>query len=214
MPALRPIEDELLPTRQSLLCRLRELGDDQSWLDFFQTYWRLIYGAGLRAGLSDAEAQDVVQETVLAVHKHMPDFKYNPALGSFKGWLLQLTRWRIIDHLRKRQTQDRLLVHSSGDEPGTSLIESVPSSADEAMTTYWETEWERELLAAAIERVKAKVKPKQFQIFDLYVLKEWPLSKVTQTLGVNLGQVYLAKHRITALIKKQVAALAKGDSFK
>src|SRR5256885_17130220 len=77
------------PTRQSLLSRLKDLGDQQSWRDFFDTYWKLIYSAALQAGLTDAEAQDVVQDTVLSVAKKMPDFTYDPAVGSFKRWLLQ-----------------------------------------------------------------------------------------------------------------------------
>jgi RNA polymerase sigma-70 factor (ECF subfamily) len=51
------------------------------------------------------------------------------------------------------------------------------------------------------------VNPKQFQIFDSYVLKEWPVKDVTKTLGVTAMQVYLAKHRVTSLIKKEIKKL-------
>src|SRR5437867_7448085 len=94
--------DELLPTRRSLLTRLKQWDDQESWRDFFNTYWKLVYGVALKAGLSDAEAQEVVQETVISVAKQMQDFKYDPAVGSFKSWLLQLTRRRIVDQFRKR----------------------------------------------------------------------------------------------------------------
>src|SRR3954453_4758436 len=95
--------NELIPTRQSLLDRLKDWQNEESWKVFFDTYWKLIYSAAAKAGLSDAEAQDVVQETVISVYKSLPDFEYDPKLGSFKGWLLKLTRWRIIDQLRKRR---------------------------------------------------------------------------------------------------------------
>jgi RNA polymerase sigma-70 factor (ECF subfamily) len=58
-----------------------------------------------------------------------------------------------------------------------------------------------------MERVKRKVKEEHYQMFDLYVIKHWPVTKVAQTLGVNIGQVYLAKHRLSALIRKEVRAL-------
>ena len=45
---------------------------------------------------------------------------------------------------------------------------------------------------------------KQFQIFDCYVLKEWPVADVAKTFNVSAGQVYLARHRVAALIKKEV----------
>src|SRR5258706_14947787 len=87
--------NELIPTRQSLLSRLKDWKDEESWRVFFDTYWKLIYGAAMKAGLSDAEAQDVVQETVISVLKSMPGFEYNTEKGSFKSWLLRLTNWRI-----------------------------------------------------------------------------------------------------------------------
>src|SRR6266516_2701999 len=83
---------EHIPTRESLL----------SWLDFFDTYWKLIYGMALKVGLSDAEAQDIVQETVISVARKIEGFRYDPAVCSFKSWMLQLTRWRIINQLKKR----------------------------------------------------------------------------------------------------------------
>ena len=87
---------ELLPTRQnqSLLSRLRDWDDQESGREFFDTYWRLIHGLALKCGLTDSEAQDAMQETMLSVAKQRPGFKYDPALGSFKGWLLQITRRR------------------------------------------------------------------------------------------------------------------------
>ena len=62
---------------------------------------------------------------------------------------------------------------------------------------------------AAIERVKQRVGAKQFQMFDLYVLKEWPVREVEKTLHANIAQVYLAKHRVTALIKQETDKLRK-----
>ena len=93
---------EYLPTRKSLLSRLKNWDDHAGWKDFFDTYWRLIYKTARKAGLTDAEAQDVVQEVVIGVCKKIGELKYDPALGSFKGWLLTLTRWRIVDEFRKR----------------------------------------------------------------------------------------------------------------
>src|SRR5215510_5831101 len=93
---------DLFPTRRSLLSRLRDWDDQESWRDFFQAYWRLIYEVALKARLNDAEAQEVVQETVISVAKQMPGFRYDPARGRFKGWLLQITRRRIADLVRKR----------------------------------------------------------------------------------------------------------------
>src|SRR5690348_971329 len=94
--------DDSIATRHSLLGRMKNAEDQASWQDFFNMYWRLIYGVAVKAGLSDAEAQDVVQETILTVARKIKDFETNPERGSFKSWLMQITRWRIADQFRRR----------------------------------------------------------------------------------------------------------------
>jgi RNA polymerase sigma factor (sigma-70 family) len=197
--------DDLIPTRQSLLGRLKNWNDQESWKAFFDTYWRLIYNASVKAGLTDAEAQDVVQETVISVLKSMPNFEYDAGKGSFKTWLLRLTSWRICDQLRKRQQQIEPLMRESDTSTKTSAFERI--AAPTLPEAVWDEDWEKNLFEAALERVKRKVDPRQYQLFDLYVCKQWPVLKVAMTLGVNPGRVYLAKHRLNNLIQKEIARL-------
>ena len=68
-------EDELIPTRASLLGRLKDWQDQAGWQEFFDTYWKLIYGVAIKSGLTHPEAQDVVQETVMSVCKNMQNFR-------------------------------------------------------------------------------------------------------------------------------------------
>ena len=200
--------EDLLPTRLSLLGRLKNWEDEESWREFFNTYWKLIYGVAMRAGLNDAEAQDVVQETIITVAKQMPSFNYDPGIGSFKGWLLNITRWRINDQLRKRK-RDAAPRKPSHDATtvDTELIESVPDPVGNELDRVWDQEWEKNIIDIALENIKPHVSPKHFQIFDLYVIKKWPVRKVARALGVNIGQVYLAKHRVSNLIKKEISKL-------
>jgi RNA polymerase sigma factor (sigma-70 family) len=213
--------NEFIPTRASLLGRLKDWGDEKSWQEFFDTYWRLIYGVALKAGLSDAEAQDVVQETLLTVAKKVGQFKSDPALGSFKGWLLLITRRRIADQLEKRGKLPQTVQisgapgasavpsASADDATRTSTLERVPDPATFNLDACWEEQWQKNLLRAATEKVKSVVSPKQFQIFELYVLREWPVGKVARVLSVSAGQVYLARHRVSRLLKQEIARLEK-----
>jgi RNA polymerase sigma-70 factor (ECF subfamily) len=54
---------DAIPTRYSLLSRLQKWDDQESWKDFFDIYWRFIYSVAVKSGLTEDEAQDVVQET-------------------------------------------------------------------------------------------------------------------------------------------------------
>ncbi len=200
-----PGKSDLIPTRYSLLSRLENWDDEQSWKDFFDTYWRLIYGVAIAAGLTDSEAQDVVQETVICVAKEIQKFKKEPQAGSFKGWLRNIIRWRIADQLRKRLPTTAEKRGPSGEGP----LESVLDPASFALDAVWEQEWDENLLHAAIDRVKHRVKEEQFQMYDLYALKNWSVSKVADTLGVSIGAVYLSKHRVGSQIRKEIHLLEK-----
>ena len=200
--------EDLIPTRYSLLSRLQNWDDHESWKVFFDTYWRLIFSFAMKSGLTAAEAEDVVQETIISVAKNIQKFKRDRRLGSFKGWLRNLTRWRIADQLRKR---------TPGSAPETQLddachvdMSEIPDFA--AAESVWESEWRVNLLKVAMENVKQRVKEEHFQIFDLYALRQWPVNKVAETLGVSVPGVYLAKHRVAAMIKREIMALTKGQS--
>jgi RNA polymerase sigma factor (sigma-70 family) len=199
--------DSFIPTRRSLLSRLKNWDDQQSWNDFFHTYWRLIYNFALKSGLTDVEAQEVVQETIITVSKQMPNFKYDPKIGSFKSWLLHTTGWRITDQMRKRLRHPAGAQNASRDTAGTALIDRISDPKGADLERVWDEEWKNNLLEVALERVKATVKARQYQIFDLYVIKQWPVEKVAKTLSISVGQVYLAKHRIAAVLKKEIKEL-------
>lgn len=196
-------------TRSSLVRRLGNWNDHGGWQDFFDRYWKLIYAVAVKAGLSDAEAQDVVQETVVAVAKQMRGGGYNRDKSSFKNWLCLITRRRIVDHFRRRTKLKKQPLPSADDTSRTSTVARVPDPASLELDSVWDEEWQKNLVDTAIERVKQQVTPKQFQIFDLSVLKELPVREVTKLLKVNTAQVYLSRHRISALVKQEVARLEK-----
>lgn len=201
--------NEFLPTRRSLLTRLKNWDDQESWREFFEMYWKLIFSIALRAGLSHAEAEDVVQETVLAVAKKMRKFHYDPAIGSFKGWLLLNVRSRIAEHLRRKTPDTVSAPPPPAADSDTSFLDRIPNPELSEFDALWDAEWEKHLLETALERVKAKVSAKQYLIFDLFALKQVPIGKITRSLGVNIGQVYLAKHRVSRILKRELQTLKR-----
>jgi RNA polymerase sigma-70 factor (ECF subfamily) len=60
-----------------------------------------------------------------------------------------------------------------------------------------------------LAKVKRRADPQKYQIFDFYVNKEWPAEKVAAKFGVSVDQVYMAKHRVTEMIKEEVKRLEK-----
>lgn len=193
-------ERELLPTRASLLSRIRD-SQNEGWQEFFETYWKLIYNTARHYNLTDAEAQDVVQETMLGVSRNIPSFDYDPQKCSFKTWLRKLIHWRITDQLRKREHHQPL--------EGAAL--NVPEESE--FTRQFDQDWERNLASAAIERVKQETSPQLFQIFDFCVLQKKGIDQTAHVLGVSKARVYLARHRVYHRIARELQRLKEKSDF-
>ena len=201
-------------TQRTLLSRLRNLDDGESWRRFFDLYWRLIYNLARRSGLGDQDAQDIVQETVISVARKMPGFQYDPGRGSFKQWLLRITRRRITDHLRKAYRRvPQVELSPELPEEDNSYAGAVVDPASRAIEKAWDEEWEQWRFDQALATVRRQANPKHFQVFDYCVVKGWPVSKVSATLGLNAAQVYLAKHRVGQAMKRAFREIAESPSF-
>ncbi|MBK1791035.1 sigma-70 family RNA polymerase sigma factor [Persicirhabdus sediminis] len=206
------LKDGYAKTRKSLIARLDNWEDQRTWDEFYQTYWKLIYSVAIKAGLRSEEAFDVVQETILSIAKQSKKNMYDPEKGSFKSWLMNMTRWRINDQFRKRKKDTAMTFDEFGDESRkTAVIERVEDPKGETLERLWEVEWKKNLADAALVKVKAQVSPRQYQIFDYYVIRQWDADKVQSQLGVSMSQVYLAKHRVGRLLKKELAKLQEDD---
>lgn len=185
---------DVIPTRASLLLRIKDVSQDASWREFFETYWKLIYNTARSKGLSDAEAQEVVQETMIAVSRNIPDFEYDPAKGAFKGWLRNLTYWKIQDQLRKRR-------------PDMPLSEGLDVPDDREFTVHWDEEWGKNAVSAAIDRVKFSFSPKNFQIYNFCETQKKGPRETARVLRVSRARVYLVVHRIKKAIAREVRRL-------
>ena len=214
MTFMNPSKDDSCPTRPSLLSKLKDPADQRSWQEFNDLYGKLILGFALKAGLTEDEAKEVVQETMIAAAENLPKFHYDPKVCSFKTWLLNLSRWRVTDQLRKRKSPSapreiRKTRREEDNRTRTATIERLADPAGSPLEAIWDKEWRTTLLNAAVGRVKPRVDPKHWQIFDLYALKEWSVADVVKALGVSAGRVYLVRHRVASVIAKEIKRLEK-----
>ncbi|HEY5914560.1 MAG TPA: sigma-70 family RNA polymerase sigma factor [Verrucomicrobiae bacterium] len=212
---MTPDEPASVHTRPSLLTRLKTGDDAESWQEFYRVYGKVVRDFAIQAGLTDGEADEVVQETAIAVARHLPEFHYDPSVCRFKTWLLTQASWRIKDQFKRRVKEP----HDSGPsasgnpyDPGsdttrTAPMERVADPGSVSLDALFEEEWRKNLFDAALDRVKEKFSLKQFQVFDLLVRKEWPAGDVARSLGVSLANVYVIKHRILAAVQREVRRL-------
>ena len=161
---------------------------------------------------------------VIGVARKMPEFRCDPAAGSFKAWLLKVTRCRIVDQFRKRQAWSNKQSPRSSGSPGgtaprseangtarTATIERVPDPAGYDLDAAWEGEWQQNLTDRALAQVKRLADPEQFQMFDLHVRLGLPAREVAQKLEVSVPRVYFAKYKIFRMLKRQVQRLEQQE---
>jgi len=148
-------------------------------------------------------AQDVFQRVAETIH----GFESDPARGTFRGWLMNLTRWRIADKFSAKPKGEQL---SGGDRNstatgGTGTLGRLP--APDTTDPAWELEWQRHLLDAACERLARRAPPRHFQVFELYVRRRTPVLQVARELGLDPASIYLIGSRLTRQLKAEVAKL-------
>ena len=210
-PVMPNEEKELLPTRWSLIRRLKDWDDQASWQEFFDTYWTLIYGTARNSGLAHADAEDVVQNTVIEVCKRLKNGSFKPGAehGSFKAWLKQQMRWRIADQARKRPREEKARVHrppsSDGDSgAGTATEERLPDNGRDPLELAWDEDWEKTLTNAALEMVRREVNARDLQVFMMVTLQGVSPESVARLHELERNNVDQIKHRVGKLFAEAV----------
>ena len=186
-------------TRPSLLARIKNTGDRQAWSEFVDIYAPLIYGFAHRHGLQDADAADLTQEVLGAVARSAARLDYDPARGSFRGWLFKVVRNELSDFgAAKKRHQS-----GSGDTDMKRRLEAQPApTADEAAA--WESDYERQLFALASEQVRRDFQESTWHAFWLTAILGKSGKEVAGVLGMSTAAVYLAKRRIIARLREQI----------
>lgn len=174
-------------THATLLARLAEGRDQAAWGEFCDRYGELIRGFARRRNLQAADCDDVVQETLMALTKAMPQFRYEPGRGKFRSYLKTVTLHVIFRKSRQKKGDVRL------DD-----IETVVSAAvaDHETDAEWENEWRQHHLRQAMRVIEAEFNERDRAAFDAYALGGRGVRETAESLGISEDQVYQAKSRI------------------
>lgn len=205
-------DSSLFATRQSLLNRLKDHEDQVGWREFFDVYWRLIYSFCLKAHLSEQEAEEIVQDTMISVAKEIPGFRYDRSKGRFRSWLLKVVQRRIADRNRQKQRWTRIVAPEIEREPSSSTeIEDHADPRRPDLDVLWASEWEAHRIRQALDQVRQQVSEKQYLIYEMHVLQEMPLTAVVANLQTSAVSVYMAKHRVGKLLRAELGRLRQRD---
>lgn len=205
-----PSKDDFLPTRSSLLSRLRHASDAAGWREFVDNYGALVFQVCRRSGLQRQEAEEVVQETMTAVARQMPLFRYDRDKGSFKAWLGRVTRNHIADYYagRSREAARRVELPEA-QRDAIASGGAVGAGVCEEMEVAWESEWRQHILDRALRLVHGQFPARAIQIFQLSTVQGWSVEQIAAALSLSRPQIYLARHRVGRVVKQEIARLRK-----
>ena len=182
-------------TRPSMLATMRDGPQQSAWREFFDRYAPAVYGVACLRGLHKHDADDIVQQVMIAIVHHISDFDYDRDRGHFRDWVRKITENKVRDHCRKSPTTTGV--------PAEQLTgEQV--DLDEA----WRQQWLLQDIEYCLEEAAEHFTPRRVEAFRLYVMDELPASEVATKLGMTVGHVYVTRTQILNRIRGRLRALA------
>lgn len=194
-------------TQPSLLVRIRDERDTESWSRFVDIYAPAIYRFLQQQGLQDADAADLTQEVMASVAAAIKSFDYQSQRGRFRGWLFTLVQNRLRNFWRGAANRPRV----QGDSQTQRRLMEQPDEGEDAEAS-WNEEYEQNLFANAAENVRPKVQPSTWEAFWLTAVQGESPAKVASRLKMSPAAIRLAKARVIARIKREIE-LIEGESF-
>ena len=197
--------NETADTRDSLLARVRDPADREAWQEFVAIYWPVAYRLARQAGLQDADAQDLAQQTLLAVSQAVGRWERREPGVRFRGWLRTIARNAVLNAL-SRAPRDRA-------KGGTSAVDLLAgrSARDERLAESLELERRRELFRYAAKQVETEVDADTWEIFRRTATQGESCERAAQALGKSVGAVYAARSRVMKRLRERAAELDGGS---
>jgi len=186
-------------TRASLIVRLADARNEEAWHEFVRLYEPVVYRLARRRGFQHADAEELVQEVMLAVARAAEGWVPDPERGRFRTWLHRIARNLMVNFLTRRKHQ----VWGTGKSDMQKMLE-VESDPQSAVTQLFEVEYRRETFRWAAGKVEREVKGTTWQAFWLSTIDDLPAAEVASRLKISVGNVYIARSRVMARLRRLV----------
>ena len=187
-------------TRNSLILRLRDREDVQSWREFVAIYQPVIYRVARHRGMQDADAHELVQRVLMAVARAVDRFQPDTDRAKFRTWLYRITHNEFCKELASSRHR------GSGDSSVREMLESIPSSEDESSDEL-SLEYRRSVFRWAADEVRPGFKTTTWHAFWRTSVNGESTTDVAKDLGMTQGAVYVARSRVMAKLQHAVQKL-------
>lgn len=188
-------------TRQSLLQRA-QTGETGAWNDLEDLYRPLILGWLNRQGVPASDREDLSQEVLLTVVKHLPTFQHSGNRGAFRSWLRTIVCSRTADYWRTIDAGTQ----APGGSSATAALQQI-ADPDSDLNRQWDDEHDRYVLHCLLDLVEEEFEPTTLRAFRRLAIDGISGADAAQELGLSVAAVYVAKSRVLARIRQEAEGL-------
>jgi len=188
-------------TRHSLLIRA-QTGEEDAWKDLTDLYRPLVIGWLNRQGVPAVDLDDLSQDVMLSVVKHLPSFEHSGNRGAFRSWLRTIVCSRTTDYWRAVSASTA----ASGGSGATAALQQI-ADPDSDLNRQWDEEHDRYVINCLLKLVEEEFEPTTLRAFRKLALEGASGAEVAQELGLSIAAVYMAKSRVLQRIRQEAEGL-------
>jgi RNA polymerase sigma-70 factor (ECF subfamily) len=188
-------------TRQSLLFRA-QTGEENAWKDLTGLYRPLILGWLNRQGVPPRDLEDLSQDILLSVVKHLPTFQHSGQRGAFRCWLRTIVCSRTADYWRALDAATQ----ASGGSGAAAALQLI-EDPDSDLNRQWDEEHDGYVLDCLLDLVEEEFEPATLRAFRRLALDGASGTEVAAELGMSVAAVYGAKSRVLQRIRQEAKGL-------
>ena len=195
-------------TKVSLILRLQDASDADAWEQFVPIYHPLIWSVAKRLGISDEDANDACQNTLLRLSQVVHQWSPKKENSNFRGWLFRVARNCMLREFEKDKLRTVAAVSQDGKQYLDQLVEDTPEA-----DSRFQLEFRRQLFAVAVEAVRPSVKPSYWEAFRLSYIENIGIKETAERLSISVNTVYVARHRVLNQIREEVNQMSQWQEF-
>jgi len=190
-------------TSLTLLERVRSR-DAVAWHRLVELYTPLVFSWCRRAGLADADGQDVIQEIFAAVATNLDRFRRDRPGDTFRGWVRVIARNQIRLYFRREAQRPR----ATGGTTAQLRIQELPEQpVDETEHAADEQDEQQRLMRRGLELIRCEFEAHTWQAFWLTAVEQQSSAEVCQQLGMSSGAVRQAKYKVLRRLRTELGDL-------
>lgn len=191
-------------TSLSLLDRVANSTDSDSWDRLTELYTPLMHAWLRQYDVQSADADDLVQEVLAVLTQELPRFSHSHQTGAFRTWLRRILVNRLRNLWRSRKYEPQAKGTSSLDEKLHQLEDD-----NSEVSRLWNAEHDQHVMSQLMETVRSRIHEKTWEAFRRQVFDHQRADVVAIEMNMPISSVYVARSRVLSILRREAEGLVE-----